>query len=96
MANSISSKLDWALMNPILASALNPVLSNPLLKGIMLTDVVLAIGDNVINTGLGKNQTGWFVVDQNAASSIHRSAPFNGLTLTLNSSAVVTASIWVF
>jgi hypothetical protein len=83
-------------MNPILASAVNPLLNNPLNTCSILNDVVLIDGVNVINHKLGRQMLGWFLTDIQGIASIYRSAPFNSLTLTLTSSAAVTVSIGVF
>lgn len=77
-------------------SIIDPVLSNPMTNMGILKNVSLVIGNNVINHLLGQIQQGWIITDIQGVSEIYRSAPFNNLTLTLNSSAVVTVSIGVF
>ena len=77
-------------------SLIDPILKNPLNSVSILEDVSLKIGDNVINHRLGRKLRGWVLLDVNAATTIYRSAPFNDLTLTLNSSAVATISLGVF
>lgn len=83
-------------MNTQWAALLNPVLANLLVQGRLVSNTTLYSGDNVINHLLGKMMSGWFVADQNAGVTIYRSAPLNGLTLTLNSSGTVTVSLWCF
>lgn len=83
------------LMQESWKGQLDPLLKLPPNQGLFLT-VTLASGDNVINTKLARVQQGWIVTDQNAAALIYRSAPFNDKTLTLNASAAVTISLWVF
>lgn len=78
------------------ASQLNPVLANRFVQGRQITGVRLISGDNVINHLLSAQQNGWVITDQTAAASIYRSAPLNDTTLTLNSSAPVTVSLWVY
>lgn len=68
----------------------------PLNQMVVLNNVVLAIGNNVITHGLGRVPTGWIIMDINAASTIYRSAAFNATTLTLNSSAIATIRLGVF
>lgn len=75
---------------------LDPVLSNPMTNMSILQNVNLINGVTVLNHKLGRKQQGWVIVDQQGAASIYRSAPFNNLTLTLTSNAVVTISIGVF
>ncbi len=77
-------------------SLIDPVLSNPMTNMSLLKNVSLVIGNNVINHLLGKIQQGWIITDIQGVADIYRSAPFNALTLTLNSSAIVTVSIGVF
>lgn len=76
--------------------ALQPLLINPLLVGITLSNVSLASGANTISHKLGRTIQGWMVTDVNGIATIYRSAPLNDSTLTLTSSAPVTASIYVF
>ncbi len=78
------------------ATILSPWLGNPMSKGIFLKDVALINGVTTINHLLQRKQQGYFITDQNAAASIYRSQPFNGLTLTLTSNAAVTVSLFVF
>lgn len=89
-------KLSWDMSQTTWASAINPVLNLPPNQGILLKNIKLAAGDNVINTKLGKQAQGWVIIDQDAASSIYRSAAFNPLTLTLHASAPCNLSLWIF
>lgn len=79
-------------------SEIDPVLSNPLNSISVLENVSLLSGTNTVNHLLGRTMQGWFLVDLQGASSIHRpsTSPFNSTTLTLISSADVIASIGVF
>lgn len=96
MAKLLSPKLSWDLANPLWASSLNPVLSNPLNNINLIQNIPLIIGKNIINHKLGQMMQGWFVVDVQGIATLYRSAPLNDLTLTLTSSAVVTISLGVF
>lgn len=78
------------------SSQLNPLLSNVLPQGEMITDVSLINGASTFNHYLGRQMTGWFIIDQNGAASIYRSQPLNSQTLTLTSNAAVTVNLWVF
>lgn len=84
------------LMQNSWAAQLNPVISNVLVRGLLLTNVALINGATVINHLLSRTQQGWMIVDQNGAAQIYRSAPLNNKTLTLTSNAAVTVSLWVF
>lgn len=78
------------------AGQLNPLLSNPINSVLVLKNISLLTGDNVINHLLDRVQQGWFLTDIQGAADIYRSAAFNKLTLTLNTSADVIVSIGVF
>lgn len=75
---------------------INPLLANPSLQNLILKDIVLASGSNVINHKLGRKMQGWRIVDRDSAATVYRSAPLNDLTLTLTASAAVTISLEVF
>lgn len=76
--------------------SVNELTALPLNQMVVLDNVVLAIGNNVITHGLGRVPVGWIVMDINAASTIYRSAAFNINTLTLNASAIATIKLGVF
>ena len=96
MSSQLSSHLSWELMNPILASTLNPIITLPQSSARILKNIPLINGVTVINHMLGRNMQGWIITDITGAATIYRSAPFNNLTLTLTSNAAVTVSIEVF
>lgn len=84
------------LMQTSWASKINPLIDSPLSSPILLTDIALTSGNNVINHKLGRQPQGWIITDINGVSSIYRNAPFNNLTLTLNSSNSVSVNLMVF
>lgn len=86
----------FMLFQTKLAAQVNPVLGNPLNHASVLQNVALQSGVNVINHLLGRQMNGWFLTDKQGAAEIYRSAPLNGLTLTLTSNAAVTVNIGVF
>jgi hypothetical protein len=90
------SNKNFLLMQTAWASAVNPLLKNPINQGILLKEVALINGVTIINHLLGRTQQGWFVVDMNAAAAIYRSAAFNSTTLSLRSNAAVTVNLYVF
>ncbi len=93
---SIQSEYILGKVQSNIIPPLNDLLNMPLNNSVLIKGVVLAIGNNTINTTLGRTQQGYLITDQNAVSSFYRSAPFNSTALTLNSSAVVTIDILVF
>ena len=81
------------------SAAINPLLNNPINTGIILKSVKLTTGTNVINTTLGKNLTGWFIVRQRAAATVYDNQDNNktpNLTLILISSAPTVIDLEVF
>lgn len=95
MSRPLSPNLDWVLANPIWASALNPLLGNPILQGKQI-DAELVIGVTTIPHGLGRPLRGWILVDVDAAATIFRSNLLNATTLTLTSNAACNVSLWVY
>lgn len=86
----------FQLMQSSWASQLNPVLENPITNLLILSNIRLTIGTNIINHKLDRNQQGWIIVDLQGAVIPFRNAPFNNKTLSLSVSAPVTCSIGVF
>ncbi len=78
------------------ASILNVLLGNPSLQNVLLKDVRLVSGANVINHRLGRTPQGWRIADIGGAITIYRSAAFNDKTLTLTASGGVTVTLEVF
>lgn len=81
------------------ASLINPVLSAPILQGLMLKNVALTTGDTSINHLLGRTLQGWVITRKRAAASIYDKQDSNGMadkTLVLTSDADVTVDLWVF
>ena len=78
------------------AQQLNPVISNPITQSVLLTDVPIRSGVNVINHTLGRMMQGWIVTDINGGAQIYRTKPLNSLTLTLTSDLAATISLLVF
>jgi hypothetical protein len=93
----LSSKLPWELANPKWAAALNPFLGLPILNGNMVTSIAMTASKPLaINHLLGRTPQGWFLMDNAANAVVWRTQPFNSNTITLESSANTTISIWVF
>jgi hypothetical protein len=93
---SLSSSLTWDLANKIWAATLNPYLSNPFNQMKIIPNIQLINGETTIQHGLGAQMNGWVIVDVQGAATIYRSAPLNGLSLTLTSNAKVLVSLGVF
>lgn len=93
----LSTKLPWDLAQPKWAAEINPVLSLPILAGNQVDNIVLtASKPKAINHLLQKMPQGWFLVDKNANANVWRTAPMTDTTITLESSANVTISLYVY
>ena len=79
---------------------IQPLVKNPLLDGLVLTDVVLTTGqDNRVDHKLGRKLLGWTVVGLNANAVIYDNQANNSLpnsTLLLRTSANCTVKLYVF
>ncbi len=84
------------LMQNSWSSTLNPVVNNPANQGLLLPNIAIKSGTNVINHRLGRTMQGWYLVDVDQAANLYRSAPLNALTLTLTSNADCTIALEVF
>jgi len=96
---SLTQGLPLGQMQVNWAQSINPVLSNELVQGQLLTNVALKDGQTVVNHGLGRKLLGWFICGQNAQAQVWDSQASNQmpqLTLVLNSNAAVTVALWVF
>jgi hypothetical protein len=97
---SFNTKIhEFALQQSSWAAQLNPVLANPIVNGILLTNIVLKSGDNIISHKLDRKLQGWFITRLRASALIYdkqdseeRPTQF----LKLNSNANVTVDIFVF
>lgn len=76
------------------------VLSNPLLDGVLLSDIGLTTGSpNMVEHKLGRQPLGYIVVKRSAAatiSDVKSEKVVEQNFLKLNTSTNVTISLWVF
>lgn len=89
-------RLPFSLFQDRWATIINPVVNFAPNQGLLLKNVPIVTGVNVINHKLQRNQQGWSIIDQDATASIYRSQPLNDLTLTLMSTANCNIALWVF
>lgn len=96
---SLPQKLDLPKMQTTWAGQIDPVLNNPLNQGLLLKNISLKSGDNTVNTTLGRQLQGWYIVRQRGPASVYDKQDSNqmpNLTLVLNSSANVVIDLAVF
>lgn len=91
---------DLSMLQTAWASVLNPLADSPLAKSIILTEIDLVSGDNIINHKLGRKLQGWWVVRmQDAFVQLYDKQSTNLMqdkTLILNSSGSSTINLVVF
>lgn len=94
---SLQQGLPLNLMQTSWAQQINPLIDNPIIKGVAITNIsLIASTPLTIPTTLSRVQQGWFIIDNTASCNIWRTQPFNSQNLTLESSANTTISIWMF
>lgn len=96
---SLPQKLPLELMQPKWASIIDPVLRNPSINSVILQNISLVAGANVVNHTLGRALTGWRVIRIRAISMIYDTQDLNPmpeLTLQLTSSDPVVVNLEVF
>lgn len=79
--------------------AIQKILANPVLNGVLLTEVSLSVGTNSINHGLGRVLEGWIVVRQRDQADIWDSQDDNTTpqyTLDLDSDTATIVDLYLF
>lgn len=96
----LPQQLTLAQLMPKWASIINPFISNPVNNALILKNISLITGSNVVNHKLGRDLQGWSVIRyHNSYAQIYDTQDFNqipNLTLNLNSSANVLVDLQVF
>lgn len=90
---------NMSMMQTTWASQLNPLLSNPLSNGLVLQNLQLITGSNVVNHLLGRKLQGWVIIRQRGPATFYDTQDGNtmpNLTLYLTSSAAVSVDLYVF
>ncbi len=96
---SLPQELPWHMADNRWATILNPIVANPANNSIILKNIALTIGNNVINHKLGRNLQGWIIIRKRASADIYDQQDSNqmpALTLVLISDAPVTVDIEVY
>jgi len=90
---------NFMLMQTKWAGQLNPLLANPATNSLILQDVILKSGSNVVNHRLGRKLQGWKITRQRSSGSVYDAQDANqmsDLTLVLISSSDVSVDLEVF
>lgn len=97
---SLPQQLSLQQMQNTWATKLDPIISNPTVNNLILKNIVLITGTNVINHRLGRNLQGWKPTRiRNVSATFYDLQDANQtpqLTLVLVSSANVTIDLEVF
>lgn len=82
------------------SNALNPLVDLPLLQGVLVKNIELTAGANIVNHGLGRSPQGYIITRaQDAATALYdtqASNPRPALTLLITSSATCRVDLWIF
>lgn len=93
----LSPSLPWSLANPKWAAEINPILAKPILAGNQINGILLAANTpTAINHLLQRTPQGWFLVDINASAAVWRTTTWTTTTITLETSAKVTISLYIY
>lgn len=95
-----TSDLTLSQVQDSLINCLNPVFTNPMLDGVLVKNVILAAGTNVIPNPIQREVQGVMTLLKSTFADIHTGAqasnPSPTRTLILTSSAAVTVDLWIF
>lgn len=95
----LPQNLQWQDADERWAAIIEPVTSNPANNSLILKNITLINGSNVVNHLLGRPLQGWQIVRLRALATIYDTQDTNQmpqLTLNLVSNAAVVADIMVF
>lgn len=93
----VSQNSELTMLQSKLQEFFAPLLANPTLDGTLLTNIQLVAGENKVEHKLQRAALGWIVVSKNATCDIWEpSKDLSKAFITLQSSAPVTISLWVF
>lgn len=95
--NTSLRELDKVQSN--ISDYVQPLTNNPMLDGLILTEVDVSTSSTIVNHGLGRDIRGWFIVNKDSninvwAVSSEQSFPGTQLVLTASGTGIV--SIYVF
>lgn len=82
-----------------ISQAVNPVISNAITQGTILSNQTLNSGSTTIQTKLNKQLTGWLIIRQRGSATVYDNQDSNNqksTSLILVSSAQVSVDLYVF
>lgn len=92
-----TSDQDLSQLQQRLGEFFQPLITNPLLDGVLITDVSLSSVETKVEHKLRRKPIGYIVVAKNADANVWTSDDkLSTAYLTLQASAAVTVSLWVF
>lgn len=97
--NQLPTNIPWDLADDRWAAIINPLLKSPANNSLILKNISLLAGNNVVNHRLGQNLQGWSIVRQRASGTVYDSQDSNQtpqLTLVLIASAPMVVDLMVF
>lgn len=95
----LPQKLNLEMLQTAWAAQLNPIIANPTLNNLVLKNLTLTAGTNVINHKLQRNLVGWKTTRVRASATFYDLQDTNqtpSLTLVLVASAPVVIDLEVF
>lgn len=95
----ITENRDLNLFQTQLSKALQPVTTNPINQGSLLTGIAVINGQVTVNHGLGRTLMGYIVTLNNSNVNLwdsQESNPSPAQTLLLNADGNSVISLWVF
>jgi hypothetical protein len=85
-----------AAWNADVVQALRELQSLPILQGRMISDVEVAASDTLVQHGLGRVPSGFWVVNVTSNNVVWQPAAATKHALHLQAAAPITVDIWVF
>ena len=95
---SLPQRLTLIDMQNRWGSALDPVVNNPIVQGVQLTNQALVVGANSINHKLGRKPLGYIITGMHGSYSQIYDTPslMPNLTLVLHASAITSVDVYVY
>jgi hypothetical protein len=86
---------DLAFVQDNIINAINPILRNVLLDGVMAEGFDITTGGTSIPHGLNRKPIGYFVISKNGPGDVYQTG-MDSKFITLQSTVDVTINLWVF